>query len=235
MVVAARRNDRLESLADRIERPAARRSPSSVRRHATRTRSRPPSWSARRSDAVRRADQQRGRPAAAATFADLTYEQIERIVEVNVLGVMFGTRAFLPGMLSGRHGHVVNVASLAGRFATPGAAVYAATKHAVVAFSESSNYDGRGPGRARHGGEPRLRDTEGFPQDACTAAWIVMRLERVADAIVRVVRDEIAPELAVPRWLSPLQAFRVLTPPLYRWGVRKGRDMGLKGSKAGEG
>jgi len=36
----------------------------------------------------------------------------------------------------------------------------------------------------------------------------------------------------VPRWIPPLQAFRVLTPPLYRWGVRKARDIGLKGTKA---
>ena len=69
-------------------------------------------------------------------FAELSYEQIERVVRVNVLGVMYGTRAFLPGMLKRGRGHVVNVASIAGRFAVPGAAVYTATKHAVVAFSE---------------------------------------------------------------------------------------------------
>ena len=57
----------------------------------------------------------------------------------------------------------------------------------------------------------------------------------MAGAVVRVVRDDIAPELSVPRYISPLQAFRVLTPPLYRWGVRKGRDMGLKGTKAADG
>lgn len=49
------------------------------------------------------------------------------------------------------------------------------------------------------------------------------------------IRDEIAPELSVPRYISPLQAFRVLTSPLYRWGVRKGRDMGLKGTKTADG
>ena len=76
-------------------------------------------------------------------FADLTYEQIDEDREVNVLGVMFGTRAFLPGMLARGRGHIVNVASLAGRFATPGAAVYGASKHAVVAFSESLVLRGR--------------------------------------------------------------------------------------------
>ena len=51
------------------------------------------------------------------------------------------------------------------------------------------------------------------------------------EAIVKVVRDEIAPELSVPRWVSPLQAFRVLTPPLYRWGVRRTRRGGTANTK----
>ena len=66
---------------------------------------------------------------------------------------------------------------------------------------------------------PGFVDTEGFPQDRLPS-WMVMRVERVAGAIVKVAEDEIAPEYSVPRWVSPLQAFRVLTPPLYRWGVR---------------
>jgi hypothetical protein len=64
---------------------------------------------------------------------------------------------------------------------------------------------------------------------------MILTLDRVAGAVVRVVRDDIAPELSLPRYISPLQAFRVLTPPLYRWGVRKGRDMGLRGTKAKDG
>jgi hypothetical protein len=64
---------------------------------------------------------------------------------------------------------------------------------------------------------------------------LILTMERVAGAVVRVVRDDIAPELSVPRYISPLQAFRVLTPPLYRWGVRRARDIGLKGTKAAKG
>jgi hypothetical protein len=76
--------------------------------------------------------------------------------------------------------------------------------------------------------------TESFPLEDMNPR-LLLTLDRVAGAVVRVVRDDIAPELSVPRWISPLQAFRVLTPPLYRWGVRKGRDMGLKGTKAADG
>jgi short-subunit dehydrogenase len=133
-------------------------------------------------------------------------------------------------MLRDGHGHIVNVASLAGRFAAPGTGVYSATKHAVVAFSESTNYDAEGRGVHVTAVNPGFIDTEGFPQDGLPS-WMVMRVERVAEAIVKVVRDEIAPELSVPRWVSPLQAFRVLTPPLYRWGVRRARREGSASTK----
>ena len=165
------------------------------------------------------------------SFQDLTYEQIRRVVEVNVLGVMYGTRAFLPQMLRDGRGHIVNVASLAGRFAAPGAAVYTATKHAVVAFSESANYDAERRGVHVTAVNPGFVATEGFPQSDLPPR-LVMPAERVAEAIVKVVREGIAPEFSIPRWVSPLQAFRVLTPPLYRWGVRQTRRSGKMATRA---
>ncbi|HEX6844325.1 MAG TPA: SDR family oxidoreductase [Actinomycetota bacterium] len=158
-------------------------------------------------------------------FVELSMEQIDRVVRVNLLGVLHGTRAFLPGMLGRGRGHVVNVASLAGRFAVPGASVYTATKHAVVAFSESLNFDTEPRGVLVTTVNPGFVATEGFPQDDIPPQ-IVMAVDRVSDAIVKVVRREIAPEYSVPRWLAPFQAFRVLTPPLYRWGVRRVRHAG---------
>ena len=159
------------------------------------------------------------------TFADLTYEQIARIVDVNVLGVMYGARAFLPGMMRHGRGHIVNIASLAGRFATPGAAVYGASKHAVIAFSESLHFEVERHGVRVTAVNPGFVATEGFPQTSQDPR-IVLSMERVTRTIVRTIQEGIAPEVSVPGWISPLQAFRVLTPPLYRWGVRKVRDMG---------
>jgi short-subunit dehydrogenase len=153
-------------------------------------------------------------------FEELSHEQIERVVRVNVLGVLHGTRAFLPGMLERGRGHVVNVASLAGRFATPGASVYSATKHAVVSFSEALHFETEERGVLVTSVNPGFVETEGFPQGR-RPPQLVLNVERVSEAIVRVVRQGIAPEYSVPRWVSPLQAFRVLTPPLYRWGVRR--------------
>ena len=157
-------------------------------------------------------------------FAKLDYDQIEHHVQVNVLGVLFGTRAFLPGMLARGKGHVVNVGSIAGRFATPGNAIYGATKHAVVAFSEALNYETERRNVRVTSVNPGFVDTEGFPQGDLPN-WVVLRMATVTDGILKVVREDVAPEYSIPRWLSPLQLFRVLTPPLYRWGVRRMRGI----------
>lgn len=64
-------------------------------------------------------------------------EALERMVEVNVLGVLHGCRAFAPAMIERGRGRLLNVASLAGLVPTPQLAAYAATKAAVVGLSEA--------------------------------------------------------------------------------------------------
>ena len=60
----------------------------------------------------------------------------ERVIGVNLYGVIHGIRAFLPIMEQQGLGHIVNTASMAGLTALPGAAPYNVTKHGVVALSE---------------------------------------------------------------------------------------------------
>ncbi|MFD2515129.1 SDR family oxidoreductase [Pontibacter locisalis] len=71
------------------------------------------------------------------TFADHSYADIGRTINVNVLGVMYVTRAFLPGMLTRGTGHIVNIASAAGLLPNPRMSVYASSKWAVLGWSES--------------------------------------------------------------------------------------------------
>lgn len=63
-------------------------------------------------------------------------EDWRQMIEVNLVALMELTRAALPH-LKENQGHIVNVSSVAGRVANPGAAGYAATKFGVVAFSEA--------------------------------------------------------------------------------------------------
>ncbi|MEL6891034.1 MAG: SDR family NAD(P)-dependent oxidoreductase [Actinomycetota bacterium] len=72
----------------------------------------------------------------------------ERVVDINLYGVVHGIRAFLPIMQDQGVGHIVNTASMAGLVALPGAAPYNATKHAVVAISEGLFLELEGTGSA---------------------------------------------------------------------------------------
>ena len=61
----------------------------------------------------------------------------EWVLGVNVMGVVHGLRSFVPLLLEQEEGHVVNTASMAGVTATPLTGIYNASKHAVVAISET--------------------------------------------------------------------------------------------------
>jgi uncharacterized protein len=169
-------------------------------------------------------------------FLDLPMDAIDQVVRTNLMGVIVGTKAFLPGMVERGTGHVVNVASLAGRFAVPGSAVYSATKHAVVAFSEALHYEIGGSGVLVTAVNPGLVATERFRHDDVSGRRggdrLVMQPERVAAVIVEVVRRGMAPEVFIPRLARAGQALRILAPPLYRYAMRKGAASGIRPSTA---
>ena len=66
----------------------------------------------------------------------LKVEEWERMIDVNIKGVLYCTAAVLPNMLVNGSGHIINISSVAGRIVFPAGSVYCATKHAVTAFSE---------------------------------------------------------------------------------------------------
>jgi NADP-dependent 3-hydroxy acid dehydrogenase YdfG len=61
----------------------------------------------------------------------------QRMIDINVNGVMFGVKEIVPRMLARGHGHVVNIASTAGKGGFPGGGTYCGTKHYVVGLSEA--------------------------------------------------------------------------------------------------
>ncbi|MEQ9400000.1 MAG: SDR family oxidoreductase [Longimicrobiales bacterium] len=70
-----------------------------------------------------------------APLADARVDQWERMIDVNLKGVLYGLGAVLPVMVRQGSGHVVNIGSVAGRRPFPGGSVYAATKFAMRALS----------------------------------------------------------------------------------------------------
>jgi len=68
---------------------------------------------------------------------DVSTEAIKRIFEVNLFALICITQACLPGMRNLRKGTIVNLSSIAGKFAFPGSGVYAATKYAVEGITDA--------------------------------------------------------------------------------------------------
>jgi NADP-dependent 3-hydroxy acid dehydrogenase YdfG len=66
----------------------------------------------------------------------LRIDEWDRMIDVNIKGVLYGIAAALPHMQAQKSGHIVNVSSVAGHKVGPGGSVYAATKHAVRVISE---------------------------------------------------------------------------------------------------
>jgi len=70
-------------------------------------------------------------------FNDHTHDEIDRTMMINCNALMHITKALLPGMIAAKEGHIVNIASAAGMVSNPKMSVYAASKWAVIGWSDS--------------------------------------------------------------------------------------------------
>lgn len=144
-------------------------------------------------------------------FVDDTHASAHRQFAINVFAVMHGTREAVRRMSPRGHGHVVNVASMAGVVPTPGAATYSASKHAVVGFCESLVWEVRGSGVDLSYVLPALVNTELAAGLKRTRAANVIEPEDVATEIVKALKK---PRLAVfvPPAMGPITRFSGLLP-----------------------
>lgn len=76
-------------------------------------------------------------------MASLKVEEWDRMIDVNIKGVLYGIAAVLPEMTARRSGHIVNIASIGALAVSPTAAVYCATKFAVRAISDGLRQENR--------------------------------------------------------------------------------------------
>jgi serine 3-dehydrogenase len=84
----------------------------------------------------------------------------EEMIDTNVKGLLYVTRAILPGMVDRGHGHVINIGSIAGHEVYPGGNVYCATKHAVTALNRGLAIDTLGTGVRVSSVDPGMVETE---------------------------------------------------------------------------
>lgn len=110
----------------------------------------------------------------------------ERMVAVNLLGVIRGVRLAAPAMRARGRGQIVTVASAASRLAPPGESTYAATKHGVLGYLTGVREELRGSGVTLSVVMPTVVETE---LAVGTSSGSVARLgpDEVADAVVKVI------------------------------------------------
>jgi NAD(P)-dependent dehydrogenase (short-subunit alcohol dehydrogenase family) len=151
---------------------------------------------------------------SAGRFLDVSPETWEKVMDINLMGVVHGCQAFLPAMVKrGKGGHVVNTASAAAFLASPEMPVYAASKFAVLGLSESLRADMAGhkigvsaicPGIINTG---IVRNTimegamgEGDIKDKVVSFYEKRNYtaDKVADAVLRAVRRNTAVQPVSP-------------------------------------
>jgi NAD(P)-dependent dehydrogenase (short-subunit alcohol dehydrogenase family) len=93
-------------------------------------------------------------------IVDESDDSIRRQLDINVYGVIVGTQLAIARMRPRGSGHIVNLASQAGKTALPGIATYSGTKHAVVGISEAVRAELRGSGVEVHCVMPTVVNTD---------------------------------------------------------------------------
>ncbi|GAA5129574.1 SDR family oxidoreductase [Haloechinothrix salitolerans] len=157
-------------------------------------------------------------------FLDESVSRSRRAVDVNVMGPLIGTQLALTGMVQRGRGHIVNVASAAGKSPVPGGVTYAATKAAIVSLTESIRVEHAGSGVSFTCVMPSFTNTELISGTSGTKFIRTVQPDEVARAIVRAVESG-KPDVYVPRVIG----FILKTQPLIG---RKLRDLANHAIKA---
>ena len=151
-------------------------------------------------------------------LSELSDDAIERTFGVNVLGLFWVTRAFLPTMIERGKGHVVTVASAAGLVGVVRQTDYSASKHAAIGFAESLRFELRryAPALRTTLVCPFYINTGMFDGAKSRVPWLLPILDeakvvaKIADAIERDRR-----QLLMPPSVHLLPVMRALPVPLF--------------------
>jgi len=156
-------------------------------------------------------------------YHELSEAQISEVLTVNLTAPMMLTRLLLPAMLARKRGHIINIASLAGKSGPAFQEPYAATKAGLIAFTASlrSTYRAEGisasaivPGFVEAGIYARLKAKAGMP----APLWVgVSQPESVVRAVIRAVEQDYPEIIVNPTPIRPLLAFTALFPRAGEW------------------
>ncbi|MGH2828978.1 MAG: SDR family NAD(P)-dependent oxidoreductase [Actinomycetota bacterium] len=160
---------------------------------------------------------------AYGSLMDTPVEKYEELIRVNYFSTIYAMKAVLPGMAERGRGHVVNVASIAGRIGAPLETAYSASKFAVAGLSEAAAIELRAKGIGVSVVNPgpvktNFFEARGAPYGRKTPRPVPA--ETVARRVIRAVeRDKL--DSYIPRWLGGAVLARVLMPSVYRFGTAR--------------
>ena len=110
-----------------------------------------------------------------------------RILDINVYGVILGSKLAAQRMAPRGHGHVINIASLAGELHIVGLATYCASKHAVLGFTDSARLEYRAAGVKFSSVLPTFVNTELASGTPGTKGFRNAEPAEIADAVVALI------------------------------------------------
>ena len=143
-----------------------------------------------------------------------------RILDINVYGVILGSKLAAQRMVPRRRGHVINVASLAGELYAAGLATYCASTHAVVAFTDSARLEYRKAGVQFSTVSPAFVNTELISGTHGAKGFRNAEPAEIADAIVGLIAHP-KPRVRVTRAAGAMVASQVFMPRVVREGLNR--------------
>lgn len=143
----------------------------------------------------------------------------EAILDINTLGMIWGMKLALPGMVDRGHGHVVNVASYMGKVPLAGAATYVASKHAIVGLSEAVRDELAGTGVSITAVLPSAVRTELVAGVKVGGVLPTVDPEDIANGIVQSCQTRPAIK-ALPGWMRVYELVAAILPDSLIGAVR---------------
>ncbi|NMN93843.1 SDR family oxidoreductase [Antrihabitans stalactiti] len=136
-------------------------------------------------------------------FLDQSAEVHRRAVEVNVMGCIYGMHLALPAMIERGSGHIINIASAAGKSPVPGGLTYCGTKSAVIALTETARVEFSGSGVEFTCVMPSFTNTELIAGTTATKLVPIAEPSDVARAIAGAIGKPKA-DVYVPKLVGTL-------------------------------
>jgi short-subunit dehydrogenase len=161
-------------------------------------------------------------------FVDFKPEDIEQMLNVDLVAPMLLTRQLLPSLLARKTGHIINIASLAGKSATPWNVPYSAAKGGLILFTHSLRAELRGTGVSASVVVPGfISETGMFAEKTREHGVEVPALagslapEAVARAVIRALEKDVLETIVARGPMRLSQAFNQVFPEAFAWFITR--------------